>query len=257
MASVGMGAVTGLYSTYSFQSAILIDNKSVYDNVKKSLEAVSSEREGYSGVRAVVGSYGDTRLALVYTPSYPQVIAEAVAELYLLGARRVILIGRGYRLSRRVTPGSVLIALGAVPRDSVSRRIAPSGLPLLAAQALYSRARSVSMVRFPDLEWIYGLTVTLDSARMKWTLPEAEEFVGTRGVFTLESMVAPLYALQYEYTNLEALAFVTAFRQYSRVPTPLESPAETYTRLLERESKIQSILYTVALETLSSREEEG
>jgi len=257
LASVGLGAVTGLYSTYSFQSAILIDNKIVYDNVKKSLEASSSEREGYTGVRSVVGGYKDLRLALVQIPPYPQAVVEVVSELYLLGARRIILIGRGYRLSRRLPPDTVLITMGAIPRDAVSQKIAPRGAPLLASQPLYSKVRGIASLRFPDIEWVQGLTVTLDSLRMKWVLPEAEDLVGTRGVFVADSLVAPLYALQYEYGNLEAVALITAFRQYSRVPTPIESPADAYSKLLDKEAKIQNILYTVALEALASRGEEG
>jgi len=257
LASVGLGAVTGLYSTYSFQSAILIDNKIVYDNVKKSLEASSSEREGYTGVRSVVGGYKDLRLALVQIPPYPQAVVEVVSELYLLGARRIILIGRGYRLSRRLPPDTVLITMGAIPRDAVSQKIAPRGAPLLASQPLYSKVRGIASLRFPDIEWVQGLTVTLDSLRMKWVLPEAEDLVGTRGVFVADSLVAPLYALQYEYGNLEAVALITAFRQYGGVPTPIESPADAYSKLLDKEAKIQNILYTVALEALASRGEEG
>lgn len=254
---MGLGAVTGLYSTYSFQAAILIDNKAVYDSVKKSLESASSEREGYAGARAVVGGYKDIRLALVLVPPYPQAVVETVTELYLLGARRIILIGRGYKLSRRLPPDTVLIPVASVPRDSFSRRIAPNGAPLLASQQLLARVRSIVGLRFPDIDWLPGLTVTIDSLRMKWVLPDAEDLVGTRGVYAVDSMVAPLYALQYEYGNLDAVALITVFRQYNRVPSPIESPAESYNRLLEKEAKVQSVLYAAALEALASRGEEG
>ncbi len=256
MSSVGVGAVTGLYSTYTFTAAIIVDNKKVFDSVKKSLEGTSSEREGYPGFRGVIGSYRNTRIALVQVPPYPQGVAEAVSELYVMGARRVIMIGRGYRLSRRLPPESIVIALGAVPRDSISQKISPRGVPLLASHNLYSRVRNLANLRFPDLEWSQGLTVTLDSTRLKWALSEAEGLIGLRGVVAVESFVAPLYALQYEYSNLEAVALVTAFRQYDKVSPVIESPAETYVRLVDRESKTEGILYTVALEALTVGGEE-
>jgi hypothetical protein len=256
MASAGLGAVTGLYSTQTFDHAILVDNGRVFDSVKKSLEEASTEREGLPGFRSIVGSYRNTRIALVQIPAYPQAVAEAVSELYVMGARRVIMIGRGYRLSRRLSPESIVIAIGSVPRDSISLKIAPKGAPLLASSSLYNRVKNLATLRFPDLEWFQGLTVTLDSSRLKWALSEAEELVGLRGVLAAETFVAPLYALQYEYTNLEAVAIVTAFRQYSRVASPIESPADTYTRLVERESKIEGILYTVALDAVTMTGEE-
>jgi len=251
MASAGVGVVTGLYSTQSFDSAIVVDNRRVFDSVKKSLEEASTEREGLPGFRSIVGSYRNSRIALVQAPPYPQAVAEAASELYVMGARKIVMIGRGYRLSRRLSPESIVIALGAIPRDSISGRIAPSGVPLLASNSLYNKVRNLASLRFPDLEWFQGLTVTVDSSRLKWVSKSAEDLVGLRGVLVVESFVAPLYALQYEYSNLEAVAIVTAFRQYSRVAPPIESPADSYSRLIDRESKVEGILYTVALEAVT------
>ncbi len=255
MASAGVGVVTGLYSTQSFTSAIIVDNGRVFDSVKRSLEEASSEREGFPGFRSIVGSYRNSRIALVQAPLYPQAIAEAVSELYVMGARRIIVIGRGYRLSRKLSPDSIIIAIGAIPRDSVSQRIAPRGVPLLASSNLYSRVKNLATLRFPDLDWSYGLTVTLDSLRLKWMLGDAEEMVGLRGVIAADSFTAPLYALQYEYSNLETVAIITAFRQYNRVTPLIETPVESYNRLVDRESSTEGILYTVALEALTMGEE--
>ncbi len=251
MSSVGVGAVTGLYSAYTVSSAILIDNPTVFDGVKRSLEGATSERQGYPGFRSVVGTFRGSRIALVQVPPYPQAVVEATGELYVLGARRVVLVARGYRLSRRVASQAVLIAQGAVPRDSMSPRIVKEGVPLLAGQQMLSKLRKITEMRFPDVSWVTGLTVTVDSVRTKWTLPMAEDLIGVRGVHGVDTMVAPLYAMQYEYSNLEAVAMITLYRQYSRIAPPLESPADAYSKLLEKEARAESILYTVALELLS------
>jgi len=245
----GVGVTTGLHTAYPIQGAVIVDNPLVFDYVRKSLEKAISERMGMPGFRSVAGEFHGTKIALVLIPPYPQAVVEAATELYMLGAKKIILVGRGYKLSRRIE-SNILLANGAIPRDSVSRRIARPGLPLLASQQLLSKAKNIGDVRFPDLQWKIGLTVTLDSTRLKWTLGEAEDLVGMKAVVGVDSLVAPLYALQYEYNNLETLAIITLFRHYTRVPTIIETAADTLEKLLEKEARTANILYTLAAETI-------
>ena len=252
MAISGIGITTGLHTAYVLDGAILVDNHRVFDYVKKSLEKPITERVGTPGFRAIAGEFRNVKLALVQVPPYPQAVVEAVSELYILGARKIVLLGRGYRLTKRVSGNVVLIVSGAVPRDSMSRRIARQGLPLLASQQMLTKAKNLADVRFPDIDWLVGFTVTIDSARLKWTMPDAEDLVGMKGVIGVDSMVAPLYSLQYEYSNLEALAILTLFRNYSRVPTVIESSIDAIQRIFERETRTGNIVYTLAAEVIAS-----
>ena len=68
----------------------------------------------------------------------------------------------------------------------------------------------------------------------------------------MDSMVAPLYSLQYEYSNLEVLAILTLFRNYSRVPTVIESSIDAIQRIFERETRTGNIVYTLAAEVIAS-----
>jgi len=247
----GIGITTGLHTAYSIEGAVIVDNPAVFDYVKTSLEKAISERPGTPGFRSIAGEFHGTKIALVLIPPYPQAVAEAATELYMLGAKKIILVGRGQKLTRRVE-SNILLANGAIPRDSVSGRIARPGLPLLASQQLLSKAKSLGDVRFPDVKMRIGLTVTIDSMRLKWTLNDAEDLVGMKAVVGVDSLVAPLYALQYEYNNLETLAIITMFRNYTRVPTLIETSAEVLQKVAERETRTANILYMLAAETIHS-----
>ncbi len=251
MALSGLGIVTGLKTVFQLDGAVILDSQRVFDYIKKSLETPQQEKAGAPGFRSIAGEFRDKKVALVQVPPYPQAAVEAAIELYLLGARRIIIVTRGYRISRRVPQNSVLIASAAIPGDSLSGRIARPGIPLLASSQMLSRARSIVEVRFPDIDWRAGFTVTVDSPRLKYAVSHMDPYVGYKGVVAADSMVAPVYALQYEYTNLEVLALETLYRQYTRVPTTIESSEDAYSRLLEREARTASLLVTIALEILA------
>jgi len=250
MALSGVGTITGLRTVFQLDSAIIMDSARVFDYVKKSLESPQQEKSGAPGFRAVAGDFMGKKIALVQVPPYPQAAVEAATELYLLGARKIIIVARAYRLTRRVPQNAVLIVNGAVGADSVSWRIVRQGVPLLAAAPLLAKARNIIEVRFPDVEWHTGFTVTVDSPRLKYTVADAEEYSGYKGVAAVESLVAPVYALQYEYSNLEVMALATLARQFSRVPQTIEPSEDTASRLAEREARTASLLVTMALEIL-------
>ncbi len=249
----GVGVVTGLRTVFQLDAALIVDDWRVFDYIKRSIEAPQAEKTLSPGFRSVAGEFRGKKLALVQAPPYPQTVAEAVSELYLLGARRIIVVSKGYRLSRRAAAGqaTVMMANAAIPLDSVSRLVVSGGVPLLASGNMLSRARRIIEVRFPDVEWRLGYTVTVDSPRLRYTVAGAEEYSGYKGVVAMDSVTAPLYALQYEYTNLEALSMLTLYRQYSRVPNLIESSEDAISRLIEKEVKTEGLLATIALEVLT------
>ena len=79
--------------------------------------------------------------------------------------------------------------------------------------------------------------------------------MGARGVFSVDSVTAPVYALQYEYPYFEAIALITLYKQFSHSLSPVETPLETYTETLEKEKRTESTLYMIALEVLKKVEE--
>ncbi len=250
MALSGVGTVTGLRSVFQLDGAVILDSERVFDYIKKSIEVPHQEKTGAPGFRAVAGEFRGRRVAIVQVPPYPQAAVEAASELYLLGARRLVIVTRAYRLSRRLSQNAVLVASAAISADAITHKIVPPGTPLLASANMLSKTRSIVEVRFPDIEWYVGFTVTVDSPRLRYFFEEAEKYANLKGVVAVDSMIAPVYALQYEYTNLEAIALATIVRSYTKATTTIESSEEAAAKTIDREVRSASLLVTVALEVL-------
>ncbi len=252
--TIGVGAVTGLYGVSKISNAILIDSVEVFNNIKRGIEKIISEREGITGFRAIAGRQSDVDLIVVQIPPYPQAVAEAVSELYMFGVRNVILISRGYRLSKKVPISSVLVANGAIGREALSIRISGEGLPLLASQRMASGFKNLVEIRFSDFKWIYGFTVSVPSPRIRWIAGELKDLLGKRGVYAVDSMTATLYALQYEFQKLEALSLLTLSRAYTHPVTSIMPSFDELASLREKEVRLESVLYMAAVELFKQLE---
>ncbi len=250
----GIGQATGLQWSGNISDAIILDNSEVYDNVKKGMERIHGEYLGLPGFRVLSGRQLDMDLLIVQIPPYPQSVVEAVMELYLFGIRRIISVSRGYRLGGDIEPNAVLLAEAAIPLDSVSEKVAKRGLPLASSRSLLERAREIIDVRFSEFQPYLGFTVTVDSPRLPWIYQEIEDYMGQRDVLGVDTVTAPLYALRYILPRLEALSMIIVQRKIQPQGQAVETDSEGYARLLEREKKMESVLYIVALEIMHSLE---
>ncbi len=247
MEQFGIGVVTGLYGISGIPNAIIVDSRQVFDAIKRGAEKITTSREGSAGFRSMAVRQGDVDIVVVQAPSYPPAIVEAVSELYVFGVRNIVSISRGYRFSKRVPPSGVLVAVGSIPRDSLSVSIAGSGVPLLASQKLASAYRSMVELRFSDFDWIYGFTVTVESPMLRWCTQPLRDLAGKRGVYAVDSLTAALYAAQYEFQNLETLSLLTLRRNLQLMGGPVASSSE-YSEIEEREVREEAILYMTAVE---------
>ncbi len=248
METAGIGTVTGLYGVSNINNAILVDSEEVFGNIKRGIEKIISEKEGLSGFRAIAGKQSDIDLIIVQIPPYPQAVAEAVSELYVFGVRNIIMISQGYRLSKKISIPSVLVAQGAIARDYLSSKIAGEGLPLLASQRLATGFKNLVEIRFSDFQWVYGFTVSLASPRIKWVSGELKDLAGKRGVYAVDSMTAMLYALQYEFQRLETLSLLILSRSYTYTGSTMFQSYDEFSSLREKEVRYGSVLYMAAVE---------
>jgi len=229
---VGYGRVTGIRS-YSMMatSALLIDSPELYERIVSAMgEYVGGQYSGYPGFKFTAGSYMDFNLLVGTIPPYPEAVVEAVSELYMMGVRNIAVVSRGLVLGRRSgeppvkEEDIVFVAIAAVPLDGVATKVAPLGVPLLPSdvmlryflnviseRAIESRG-SESMEIGRKLKVMKSITVTLRSPRMPWSYSEVEQYLGMRGVKLVDSVTAPLYALQYYYGKLKTLSLIVAVR---------------------------------------------
>ncbi len=196
---------------------------------------------------------GDANVLLGLIPPYPQAVAEAAIELYLMGIKNFIAITRGARLGKRGEgEDRVVAAKAAIPLDGVSSRIAPEGTPLLASAELLR-----AIVTYAELgglrgRMVSGITVTLPSIRSQWSYEAAEEYVGMRDVWTVDSVTAPLYALQYPYVKMNALSIVVAEKSLSPHPRPIETDMRSVERHAEREIDLISTVLIASIEAIKT-----
>lgn len=252
LSSTGIGPVTGVHGAITVPNAVIVDSMEAFASSKRSIERVLGEYEGMPGFKSIVGSQLGLDLIIQLVPQYPQAVVQAVSELYSIGVRRVILLGRGFRVRKGVGQESVLIAQGAVPLDSSSRRLAEPGLPLLASMNLLSTASNILEVRFSEFEYLVGLTVTVDHPRLPWVKDDVERYMGVEGVYAVDSLTAPLYALQYRFPRLEAVSLSILYTQYTAPLAPLEPNADVFIRRVKEESRREAILYLAAVEILKA-----
>jgi hypothetical protein len=250
MEYVGVGSITGLYGVYGVQNAVILDSGQAFDNIKKGLERVTSEKSGLYGIRSIAGKQGGMPLIVVNVPPYPQAIVEAVSELYMFGVRRIIGIGRGFRLVGRLPARAVLVARGAVGMDGISESIA-GGLPLIVSSKLESIFRSVAEIRFSDFNWVYGFTLTVPSPYMRSLVEKVRSLAGKRAVVAVDSYTAALYAMQYEYPHLEALGLIVLPGQYEKIMEgTIMKSIDEMEQLRSVIARSETILYMVAIEIL-------
>ncbi len=252
MESIGIGTITGLYGISDITNAVIVDSQSVFESIRRGAEKITSVREGATGFRSVAVRQGDVDFVVVQIPPYPAAMVEAVSELYYFGIRNIVSISRGYRFSKKVPLNSVLIAAGGIGRDSLSSEIAGVGVPLLASQRLIGLFKSIVEQRFSDFEWAFGFTVSVESPRIRWCMQKLRELAGKRGVYAVDTVTATLYALQYEYQNLEALSLLTLSRHFSFSESMIISSLDEHQTLEERETREESILYLATVEFFKS-----
>ncbi len=258
MEYVGVGIVTGLYGVSGITNAIIVDNPKTFDNVKKGIERITGEKEGSTGFRSIAGRQANLDFILVQIPPYPQAVVEAVTELYIFGVRRIIMIASAYRFAKKIPPRSVLVARGAVGLDGISEKIAGLNFPLIASPRLEHIFKSFAEMRFSDFSWIYAHTATLPSTRIRQFSGLVREIAGKRDLIAIDSVTAPLYALQYELSRLEALALLTLSEQADQFLTStIVSGMDVLDDMQERISRQETILYMVALEVLKKAESMG
>ncbi|MEB3787343.1 MAG: hypothetical protein GSR78_01145 [Desulfurococcales archaeon] len=255
MSQVGVGPVTGARGIGQASHAIILDNRQVFNNVKRGMERVIVEYTGLPGFQGLAGVQLDTQLVVQLIPPYPQAVAQAVSELYALGVRNVILVGRGFRLRRNIEQGSVAAIAAAIPLDSTTRHLVPEGLPLLPDPWVYNAAREVIEVRFSDLNLYRGYSVSVDHPLLSWIRDSLEGYAGVSDIVSVDPYSGPLYGLRYRYPRLRPLALLSLHRVIPPSLSPLESSVEVLSRTEEAESKTLALLYMAGVEILRHMEE--
>jgi len=248
----GVGVATGIQGSPGVDSAVLVDNVALYEAMMKGMTGIhGGEYRGLPGFRFVVGKQFDFDMVLGLIPPYPEAVAEAVSELYVLGVRSVVVVARGYRLVKRgIEPGTAVLVRASVPLDAVSTRMAPEGVPLMASGHLAAVFRSVAEVQAYPMALTVGTSVTLPSPRLPWSYHAVERYIGVKGIVSVDSVSAPLYSLQYYYPRLEALAVLAVYRGMSSTFRPVEHSVDQLQRIEEEELDLQNRIYLLAVEAL-------
>ena len=221
-----VGLVTGLRdASLKGVPVVILDDEEAFKAVKGSVGVVTNEFTGLPGVRLARVDTGLPRVpavAYVLAPPYPPAVFEIVNELVLFGARRIIMISRGYRVKRSSPPPHVPVVVStmAIGLDSVSPRLAPEKLPLTASDELVDIARAARAEDAPDL--FMGYTVTVDSARLVAGDQFVQDYIKARQVVAVDTVSAPVYALSYIYPALEAVSIVVLSKMWSQASEPLE-----------------------------------
>jgi len=249
MEYIGIGTITGLYGLNNIKNAVIVDSPKAFDNIKKGIERVTSEREGITGVRSIVGRQSGVDFVLVQIPPYPEAIVDVVSELYMFGVRKIITLGRAYSLEKRMPARPVLVARAAVPLDNVSNTLAESGLPLIPSTRIEYIFRSVAELRFSDFNWVYGYTITVPTFYARTLMERVRRLAGKRGVVAVDTVSAPLYAMHYEYTHLETLSLLVIAGHIDQVATTsIVRSVDDMSNTVEKIGREETILYMVAVE---------
>jgi hypothetical protein len=245
----GVGLVTGLHGV-SPKTAIILDCEEVYNNIRKSLEGAFGEYIGYPGFRAAVGG-PNQNLLVALVPPFPPAIYEAVTELIIFGVRRIVAVVRGYRIKSGITEGSILLVSASIPLDSVSTKLVPIGLPLTASTRLFSRAReSLVATNYGDFSYYIGYALTVDSPRLASLDSRISDYMKLKPVMALDTVSAPLYALQFVYPSVEVLVIEVLQRTLKEMSSAFEESLEKYEREEAESHRILSMIALAALEML-------
>lgn len=254
----GIGVVTGLRGA-SLDSAVIVDSADVYESVKRAAGASITEFAASPGVRLAMGGGILQQPALVQAPPYPPILYEVVQELVVFGARKIVVVARGYGLRKSVPPGSLLLPQAAVALDSVSKLIVPSGMPLIASRSLYNSLSEnvIRRGRAGFAGYYRGKTVvTVDSPRAFLLHKRGllEEFTRYKDVVAVDSVTAPLYAFQYLYPSLEVSTLVYVIGNVDKALSVIEENIEQYQSTLYRLRRMLTLLVLSVIEALTGGE---
>ncbi|MEB3816975.1 MAG: hypothetical protein LRS46_03435 [Desulfurococcales archaeon] len=250
----GVGLVTGMHDV-SIDSAVVVDSLNVYDNIKRTSNGGIVEYTGSSGFRVITGGKILGRTAVALVPPYPPAVYEAVQELIVYGARRVVAVVRGYSLRRNVPPDSIVLANAAIAADSVTQYIVPKEMPLLATRSLYTQL-SEEIIRKGQggfAGYYRGkIVLTVDSARaiLEHTRERVDRYSHYKDVVALDTVTAPLYALQYIYPSLEVSSLIYIVGDADYALRIIEEDIDLFHTKLHRASRLLSMLALSVTEIL-------
>ncbi len=237
----GLGLVTGVHEVL-LKNVLITDCPRAYSKIKKaSGVTVLREFEGLPGFRVAIADVhlggGKIRVTLVQAPPFPPAMFEVVNEVVLFGARRILAVTRGFRVKRSVpAQDAVVIGTAAIALDSVSPKIAPERLPLVADEVLSSvMAKALEDV---GVKAARGYTLTVDSARLVAGEPVVQDYIKARQVFSVDTVSAPLYALRYVYPSLEPLSIVIPERPWSHAGESFEVDVSTYKKASDKTAEL-------------------
>lgn len=225
-----VGIVTGLKNVnLKGATVFILDSKEAYEEIVKGIGGVLiGEFEGLPGVKASIIEANEHRIAALLVPPFPASVFEVANEIIMFGGRRIIAITQGYRVKRSTPPPRVgiVISSAAIGLDSVSPRLAPEKLPLIADETLVDAMATLDAELSGSRATFRGYTLTVDSARLVAGDQVVQDYIKARQVVAVDTVTAPLYALRYIYPGLEPLSIVVLRRHWSQASEPLESEKE-------------------------------
>jgi len=256
----GVGIVTGLRGL-SVESAVVVDDRDVYESVVRAAGASISEFTSYPGVRVAIGGGLLRKPALVLVPPYPAALYEVVQELIVFGVRRIVAISKGYALRRSVPSSALLLPQAAVPLDSVSRAAVRPGVPLIVARSLYNML-SDNVIRKGGTgfsAYYRGKSVvTVDSPRLAAAhmAEDVEAYAKYKDVIAVDTLTAPLYAIQYHYPSLEAASLIYIVGGFEAASRLVEESIDKYQSAQYRLRRTLTLLVLSVVESLTGEEAE-
>ncbi|MEM0340188.1 MAG: hypothetical protein QXN05_01410 [Acidilobaceae archaeon] len=253
-----VGIHTGLRGSISTNLLFLVTAREVFESIRRSLDEELGEYKGKPGFTLILGRYSDKDLLLACVPPYPHALVDALRELYIFGARKVIYVGEGFRLKGDY---DVLVALYALPRDSASRLLAPVGFPLVASLDLAQTLLGSRSFREERLELenkmslAIGTAISADSLSSEEVLKKAvAESKKLRGSVAIDCCTSALYALRYVYA-IDALSLILTVLDVAKLKT-LISVAEAE-RLSEEIRELSLKLFPMIFEGVLRGGESG
>jgi hypothetical protein len=253
----GVGLTTGLRGV-NVESAILVDSSEVYESVKRAAGASLSEFSGVPGVSVATGGGLLQKPVLVKVPPYPSIVYEVVHELVVFGARKIVSVSRGYSLRKSVPSESLILPSAAVSMDMVSQAIVRRGLPLLVSKTLYNilTERIIRKGGAGFSSYYRGkVVVTVDSPRLAaaYLRGEVESFGRYKDVVAMDTVTAPLYALQYIYPSLETASLVYIIGSIDKALDLVEEDIERYQAHQYKLRRMLTLLVLSIIETLGEQ----
>ncbi|GAB6147717.1 nucleoside phosphorylase-I family protein [Stetteria hydrogenophila] len=227
-----VGVSTGLKDvSLKGANVFITDSRLAYEGLARSIGGVTvGEFEGLPGVKVHVLDANGERFVVILAPPFPAPVFEIASEVIMFGGRRIIAITRGYRVKRSTPPPKIGIVVGsvAIGLDSVSPKLAPEKLPLIADEALVNAITSIDAeLSSAGRTTFRGYVLTVDSARLVAGDQAVQEYIKARQVVAVDTVTAPLYALRYIYPGLEPLSIVVLRRHWSQAAEPVESEKES------------------------------